>query len=249
MWWLIIIISWSREKTCFYLNVFAPLIVNTDWFLLWSWLITAKRQVTNCSNMCVEQFSVTWAWKLCEGHLIFTDDLLCASHGLRWLPDGFRNSDLMCWRSPCRKLETETGELNWCFVLFCFAFVSQWQLWDLNFPLTPKSILFPQYCGVWWKAGSKSVFLLNQSNWAACSMGLMKQRVMVLYFPKSCVCHVRSHCMEHLLGSSPFMCHWTWWESVQIDLRGWPRLQCHPHGNSLEVRVHWKQGRRRAFVS
>lgn len=49
--------------------------------------------------------------------------------------------------------------------------------------------------------------------------------------------------MEHPLGSSASMCHWTWWESVQIDLRGWPQLQHHPQENSLEVRVCWKQGR------
>lgn len=189
-----------------------------------------------------------WAWKLCEGHLIVIDDLLCASHGLRWLPDGFRNSDLMCWRSPCRKLETETGELNRCFVLFCFVFVSQWQLWDLNFPLTPKSILFPQYCGVWWKAGSKSSFSTSLTEllalWGWWNKGswfyISPKAVSVLWGPTA---------MEHLQGSSPSMCHWTWWESVQIDLRGWPQLQHHPHGNGLEARVCWTQGRRRAFVS
>lgn len=76
--------------------------------------------------------------------------------------------------------------VNRCFVLFVLVCVIVAVVGFEVSSLAPKSILFPQHCGVWWKAGSRSS-LLNQSNWAACSIGLMKQGSWFCLSPKLCL--------------------------------------------------------------
>lgn len=128
-------------------------------------------------------------WGVCEAH--WYSLMIYFVPGVMWgdfLVDS--HSDSMFWILPPRKLETETQELSQFFVWFlyhtgsCGIWTFLWLLSPFSFHTTVMSL----------EKQRASLPFQPKSSWAAYSTGLVKQRVLVLYFPRKCFCCVWSHC-------------------------------------------------------
>lgn len=179
--WVLIAVSQSGENACFHFNVFVPLVVSTKWFLLWSWLSMANRPSSIFFKLCALNNSHSCTlW----GFVTDTDIYWWFTQCQAWC-DFLKNdhSDFIFWVQTCRKMGTETQEF-----IFKKKNIVAFELASNSWAEALSTIL------QWPLKRRASLPFSPESSWADCSVGLMKQRVLVLHFPQRCFWCVWSHC-------------------------------------------------------